>query len=88
MVMRYQEDREHFDRHVNVLKFSPDDARYMLGMGVGSGFIWTVNLRSLRNFLVWRFDKAASWEIKKVAARIIDIFVEHDMIFLIKDVIG
>lgn len=44
-----------------------DDARYILPTGTTTNLMWTINIRSLRNFFKLRLDKTASIEIRELA---------------------
>lgn len=48
----------------------PEDARYMLGEAAKTKLIVTMNARVLFNFLDLRTDKAAQWEIRRMAEEI------------------
>ncbi|MCL5036716.1 MAG: FAD-dependent thymidylate synthase [Chloroflexi bacterium] len=50
----------------------PEDARYILPMGVRSRIIVTMNARSLRNFFRLRTCSKAQWEIRETALRMLD----------------
>ena len=51
-------------------------ARGILGTAFYTQFVWTVNARSLMNFLILRAEKHAQWEIQEYARAILDIFKE------------
>lgn len=65
----------------------PDDARRIIPMGVSTEITMTMNARSLRNFLKQRLDKAASWEIRKLALTIAVELVANKLGFLIEDIL-
>lgn len=44
-----------------------DQLKYALPESYKTSLIWTINARSLRNFLELRLDKRAHWEIRKLA---------------------
>ena len=46
---------------------SNDEAKYMLPEAYKTSFVWTINMRSLQNFLSLRTDKSALWEIRDLA---------------------
>lgn len=52
-------------------------ARGVLGLGVYTEFIWTVNAWSLMNWLQKRLDKAAQWEHRQYAEVVLKIFLEE-----------
>ncbi len=46
---------------------SIDYVKYMLPEAYKTSFIWTINMRSLRNFIALRSNKSALWEIRDLA---------------------
>ena len=46
---------------------SNDKAKYLLPEAFKTSLVWTINLRSLQNFLSLRTNPAALWEIRKLA---------------------
>lgn len=64
----------------------PDDARRVLPIGIATELTVTCNARSLRKFLSKRLSKRASWEIRKLALRLVDAMVERGLGFLIEDI--
>ena len=46
---------------------SNDVAKYMLPEAYKTSLVWTINARSLQNFLALRTNKAALWEIRELA---------------------
>lgn len=65
---------EQFDRY-NLLKqtLPKEQARSILPLGTYTKFYWTVNGRSLMNFLKLRLDKSAQTEIREYAKAILDM---------------
>ena len=65
---------EQFDRY-NLLKqtMPKEQARSILPLGTYTKFYWTVNGRSLMNFLKLRLDKGAQAEIREYAKAILDM---------------
>jgi thymidylate synthase (FAD) len=65
---------EQFDRY-NLLKqtIPKEQARSILPLGTYTKFYWTVNGRSLMNFLKLRLDKGAQAEIREYAKVILDM---------------
>jgi thymidylate synthase (FAD) len=65
---------EQFDRY-NLLKqtMPKEQARSILPLGTYTKFYWTVNGRSLMNFLKLRLDKSAQAEIREYARAILDM---------------
>lgn len=49
---------------------SNDKAKYCLPESYKSELTWTINARSLQNFLTLRSDKSALWEIRKLSHEI------------------
>ncbi len=61
---------------------SNDKAKYCLPESYKTELSWTINARSLQNFLSLRSDKAALWEIRDLAWAIYDALPEeHRYIF-------
>jgi len=52
----------HLKRHA-----SNDIAKYMMPEAMNTSLVWTVNMRSLQNFLMLRTNRAALWEIQLLA---------------------
>lgn len=51
-----------------------EQARCLLPLNIYTQFIWTINARSLMNFLTLRLDKAAQYEIRQYALAILTFF--------------
>jgi len=66
---------------------TPDDARRILPIGISTEITMTINARALRNFLTQRLAKAANWEIQKLSKLIVFELIEHELEFLIEDII-
>lgn len=49
----------------------PEDARFLLPEATKTNLIMTINVRSLMNFLSLRLDKSAQWEIRELAAAMV-----------------
>ncbi|MCF6200519.1 MAG: FAD-dependent thymidylate synthase [Hydrogenimonas sp.] len=63
---------------------SNDKAKYALPECYKTELTWTINARSLQNFLLLRSDKAALWEIRDLAHAIYDALPdEHKYLFSI-----
>jgi len=61
---------------------SNDLAKYCLPESYKTELTWTVNARSLQNFLKLRSDKSALWEIRKLAYTLYDqLPKEHQYLF-------
>jgi thymidylate synthase (FAD) len=61
---------------------SNDLAKYALPESYKTTLTWTVNARSLQNFLYLRTDKAALWEIRELANTIFNSLPEeHKYLF-------
>lgn len=65
---------------------SNDIAKYCMPEAYKTECAWSINLRSLQNFLSLRTDKAALWEIRKLAYAIADAIPEEHK-YLITDYI-
>lgn len=62
--------------------FSNDIVKFALPEAYKTSLVWTVNARSLQNFLKLRTDKAAMWEIRKLAYEIYNqLPTEHKYLF-------
>jgi len=65
---------EQFDRYNLLTQTIPkEQARSILPLGTYTKFYWTVNGRSLMNFLKLRLDKSAQAEIREYAKVILDM---------------
>jgi thymidylate synthase (FAD) len=49
-------------------------ARSVLGLGIYTEFIWTVNAWSLMNWLAKRLDKGAQWEHQQYAQAVLQLY--------------
>jgi thymidylate synthase (FAD) len=67
---------------------APEEARAVLPGSVKSEIAWTVNLRALRNFLKQRLSKFAQAEIRELAEKIVSIFEDLEVEYLLKGVVG
>jgi len=56
---------------------SNDVVKYSLPEAYKTSCVWTINLRSLQNFLELRTNKAALWEIRELAYTIFDNLPEE-----------
>ncbi len=54
-----------------------DYAKYCLPEAFKTEFTWTINLRSLQNFLSLRSDKSALWEIRELSKKVFDAIPEE-----------
>lgn len=61
-----------------------DRAKYMLPESYKTSLVWTINFRSLLNFLDLRTNKRALWEIRKLAFKILDL-IPHELAPFIKE---
>lgn len=75
-------------KNLNILRYLiqdkvPNDvAKYCLPEAYKTSLVWTINARSLQNFLRLRSDKHALWEIRNLARAIYEnIPEEHKFIF-------
>lgn len=64
--------------YLNLLKngVKPEDARYLLPEATKTEIVVTMNLREFYHFLDLRMDKAAQWEIRELAAKML-YAIEH-----------
>ena len=61
---------------------SNDKAKYCLPESYKTELTWSINARSLQNFLYLRSDKAALWEIRELAKTIFSVLPEeHQYLF-------
>lgn len=61
---------------------SNDKAKYILPEAYKTSLVWTCNARALQNFLTLRTNKAALWEIRKLAYEIYEqIPDDHKFLF-------
>ena len=61
---------------------SNDKAKYCLPESYKTELTWTINARSLQNFLTLRSSKSALWEIQKLAHKLYDnLPKEHQYLF-------
>jgi len=62
---------------------SNDKAKYALPEAYKTELTWTINARSLQNFLSLRSDKAALWEIRELAHKVFEALPEdHRYLFV------
>lgn len=73
-------------RLVLIEGISNDKAKYCLPESYKTELTWTINARSLQNFLTLRSDKSALWEIQNLAHALYDALPEeHKYLFSIKE---
>lgn len=66
-----------------VAKDSNDILKYMLPESYKTSLVWTINARSLQNFLSLRTDKSALWEIRDLANEVFNqLPEEHKYLFV------
>lgn len=77
------------DRTISCLEdnIKNDLTKYTLPESYKTSLIWTINARSLRNFLELRSSSKALWELRALSIEIIDSLPEEYLI-LFKDIIG
>ena len=63
-----------------------DQAKYMLPEAFKTSLIWTINARSLRNFLELRSSDRALWEMQDLARAVYNL-IPQDMRFMFSDCI-
>lgn len=62
---------------------SNDIGKYNLGESYKTSLVWTINARSLQNFLSLRTDKSALWEIRDLANELFNqLPEEHKYLFV------
>lgn len=61
-----------------------DQAKYMLPESFKTSLIWTINARSLRNFLQLRSSSRALWEMQKLANMVYTV-IPQEMKFMFDD---
>lgn len=71
-------------RHAISIGVSNDIAKYCLPEAYKTSIQWTINARSLQNFLSLRSDKSALWEIRQLANAVYSALPE-DHKYLFKD---
>jgi thymidylate synthase (FAD) len=65
---------------------SNDIVKYCMPESYKTELTWTINARSLQNFLSLRSDKSALWEIRELAHELYNkLPLEHQYLFSIKD---
>ncbi|MDD3342572.1 MAG: FAD-dependent thymidylate synthase [Sulfurospirillaceae bacterium] len=73
-------------RLVLIEGISNDKAKYCLPESYKTELTWTINARSLQNFLTLRSDKSALWEIQNLAHALYNALPEeHKYLFSIKE---
>jgi len=73
-------------RLVLVEGISNDKAKYCLPESYMTELTWTINARSLQNFISLRSDKSALWEIQNLAHALYNALPEdHKYLFTIKE---
>lgn len=73
-------------RLVLVQGISNDKAKYCLPESYKTELTWTINARSLQNFITLRSDKSALWEIQNLAHALYSALPEdHQYLFNIKE---
>lgn len=63
-----------------------DDAKYYLPESYKTNLVWTINARSLKNFLNLRLSKQAHYEIRELAEKILNIINDTEYKILFKDI--
>lgn len=73
-------------RQVLVANIANDRAKYCLPESYKTELTWTINARSLQNFLTLRSDKSALWEIQNLAHALYKALPnEHQYLFSVKE---
>lgn len=69
-------------RYLIASGISNDISKFSLCEAYATELAWTINARSLRNFLFLRTDKSALWEIRNLANMVYDVLPEdHKYLF-------
>lgn len=71
-------------KHLLELGYSNDVIKSALPESYKTNLVWTINARSLQNFLSLRTSKSAHWEIRKLAYNIFDA-LPKDVKYLFQD---
>lgn len=72
-------------RQILKQNISNDKAKYCLPESYKTELTWTINARSLQNFLLLRSDKAALWEIQNLAHNLYNALPnDHRYLFEVK----
>ncbi len=72
-------------RQVLKANVANDKAKYCIPESYKTELTWTINARSLQNFLSLRSDKAALWEIRQLSYALYDALPkEHQYLFEVK----
>jgi len=61
------------------LGYKNDELKYFLPESFRTELIWTINLRSLMNFIKLRYSSKAHFEIRHLAQLVLDCILEYDM---------
>lgn len=68
-------------------KYNNDEVKYFLPESWRTEIIWTINARSLRNFLHLRYSKNAHFEIRRAAELVLNVLPKRHLI-LFEDIRG
>lgn len=63
-----------------------DKAKYYLPESYKTNLVWTINAKSLKNFLNLRLSRSAHYEIRKLAKKILDLINNTEYKILFKDI--
>ncbi|TFF63722.1 MAG: FAD-dependent thymidylate synthase [Promethearchaeota archaeon] len=74
--LHLMEDIRKYYEEFRELGIKKEDARYILPNATESEIVLTANFRELRHILELRGEKAAQWEIRRMAIRILKILKE------------
>lgn len=64
---------ELYNMMINDFGIPPEDARFILPNACTTNIVVTMNARELRHFLKLRLAKGAQWEIRELAARMLEL---------------
>ena len=66
-------------QELSALGYKNDELKYFLPESFRTELIWTINMRSLMNFIKLRYSSKAHFEIRHLAQLILDRILEYDI---------
>lgn len=75
------------DLKEQLFSMSIDEAKYILPECYKTNLVWTINARSLKNFLSLRMSKQAHFEIRELATKIYNMMMGSEYSILFKDLV-
>ena len=82
--MHYQQlwQLEELRNAVQSKEYTSDEAKYLVPESYLTNLVWTINVRSLRNFLHLRLSKSAHFKIRELAELVYNVIPqEHKFLF-------